>query len=258
MITCRFWGRLGNVLLSSYTCFWYADKVGVPRSEVVFPKSYFRRLHGLDAVYGEDAVEYLEQNKAILSAIWDHLLPEPAYWNAFKVNKPERLTNTDSDLLNVFFTYLVWHLPQSEKDVELFRELFLFDRDGVKQANGQYFSNDLSNIAFHVRRTDYAIHKKGMYLESLERVQERLNPLTGCNIVCFSDDPEWCQGNLVAPKDSRWTIKPANLDEPACNDMMLMACFDDINSTSHSTYSYCAKLLNRNVKEIPMLDFQKG
>jgi hypothetical protein len=246
MITTTYGGRLGNLLLEMYTCVWYARKQNIPNSEVMF-SSIYRRDGSL-----EPDDNYIETNKPIFENISHFLVKADEYDTELEKQKPEmaglqRALRSNSK--NVVFPKYTYHYPADIADRSLFQDLFSVNSiiEEQLESHREYFSKK-DPVALHVRRTDYATFKDGQLLETAQCINKKLDRYKGCTVVVFSDDIAWCRENL---SNEKCEFLFHECQSPAYKDMILMSLFGSIESNAHSSYSYCAKLLDKNIKSLP-------
>lgn len=258
LVTATFAGQLGNVMLSVYTCFWYARKKGIPFDRVLFNRSYV--FHG--KVNRSD--DYIADNMPIFRNIKDNFLRDDEYQSETGsrdldvVGVETRKKIYDDDIKEfgnaVRICKYVWHFPQNDEDRKLFMQLFNVKEEMGRQREKYKDEFDpSSSVALHVRRTDYATFKHGVYMETAEDILKKLEGHEGETVVVFSDDIEWCRDNIASEKCNIVFHDP----QPApYEDMVLMSLFKDIESNMFSTYSYCARLMDENISELPEKEFK--
>ena len=246
MITTTYGGRLGNLLLEMYTCFWYAQRQRIPVSEVMLP-SVYSRCGSL-----EPDENYIKTNEPIFKNVAVNFVQKDLYSIALEKQRPGK-TSLQSALKsgskNVLFPKYTYHYPENDADRTLFQDLFSV-REVIEEQRRMYshYLDKNNSVALHVRRTDYATFKDGQLLETTDDIMKKLGRHAGCTVVVFSDDIDWCRYNL---KNTKCSMLFHECQAPAYKDMVLMSLFDTIESNEHSSYSYCAKLLNKNIKELP-------
>jgi len=244
LVTVDLGGRLGNIMLSIYTCFWYAKTHGMPEDVVKINENYIRT--GLAG----DLPEYFKMNMPIFSNVRKHIIPEEQYNKEVQVadvtmlNTPTRSVDSIDALDRVCFPKYVWHYPKTGSDREQFCKLFRVPEleDELRKKYPEYFKN--KNVALHVRRTDFQWYANGKYMEDTASIVKKLDAHAGKTVVVFSDDIDWCKNNITSDKCN---IIFHESQTPDCMDMVLMSLFDCIESNPYSTFSYCAKLLNKNL-----------
>lgn len=251
MITTSFNGRLGNVLLEVYACFWLSKK---KNDKYVVLNAEYDRTGRVDP-----STDYIGDNLPMFENIKDCLVAGETYKEIVHKNKPALFKPAFKTLLseedvanvpdNVNLVKNTYRYPENAEDVKLFRQLFTVDKLISEQRlkYAEYFNNK-QNIAAHIRRTDYEQFEDGKWLESSSDINNKLDKYNGCTIVVFSDDTAWCRDNIKS--HDNYIIFHENQLKPY-EDLVLMSLFSNIESNPKSSYSYCAKLLNKNIVEIP-------
>lgn len=100
-------------------------------------------------------------------------------------------------------------------------------------------------VSLHVRRGDYVNLQQYHPLCTIEYYQEALKSLSGCDIVCFSDDIQWCKNNLNRISQSIFYCESNN----PYIDMCLMSMCDH-NIIANSSFSWWGAWLNKNPDKI--------
>lgn len=96
-------------------------------------------------------------------------------------------------------------------------------------------------VAMHVRRGDYVNLQNFHPLCELKYYHEALNNFKDCDIICVSDDIEWCKNNFK-------NIDNINFCDSASSpyvDLCLMSICDH-NIIANSSFSWWAAYLNKN------------
>lgn len=248
VITCNFGGQLGNVMFSVYTCLWYADRIGADPASVVFDRSYGVKGHA----------DYIGRNAGIFENVMGHFMDHDEYAKtvcapvvASDAEENRALKFADGAWIppfgrNVRIAKCVWHFPQSAEDRRIFTDAFTVKRlvdEQLERYSGKY---DMPNsTAIHVRRTDFLTHHGGRYVQSGETVQSKIDSSCTEKVVVFSDDIRWCRENL---RQGGHDLVFHDPQEPDFKDMVLMSLFKDVKCNPASTYSYCARILDGNIK----------
>jgi len=133
---------------------------------------------------------------------------------------------------------------------ELIRETFRMP-DDVEFSLKKRFNTELEGepVAIHVRRGDYLqkpqfhpVQPAEYYLEGLKMITERI-PVK--RVLCFSDDPDWCERHL-APFDHR--ISVIRLDDEYSAFALMSLCRHHV--ISNSTFSWWAAWLAAHSNQI--------
>ena len=259
MVSCRFGGQLGNVMLEIYGVFYYAQKHGIDFSEVVFNRRYDVANQDVDKVWHYD---YINSNAEMFANISSHFIDDVEYAKIpfYECQQKHILHGDDIDPhshQHICFKKFDFHFPQDDAQRQLFCKLFKVDalRRHVLAKFPQYDIQD--SCAVHVRRTDFKTFKDGRHLQTAQQVVHSIEAFIAQHkiykFVVFSDDIEWCEQNIKPRNAKLFFAKEHGKDY---EDMVLMSLAKDIMSGT-SSFSYCAKLLNENIplKKIKPLQY---
>lgn len=252
MISCRFGGQLGNVMLEIYGVFHYAMTHHIDFSDVVFNRHY--------DVQNQDIVKimhanYIEENIRIFSNIKSHFIDESEYNKIpFLFCEQKHILHGDdidpNDHQHICFRKFDFHFPKTEDERTLFCKLFNV-KDLKEDVSKKYSSSyDIEkSCAVHVRRTDFKVFKNGKHLESIDQILDKITSFikesNANNFVVFSDDIEWCEQNIILPNVNMSFHKNNSKDY---EDLILMSLMKKGILSGISSFSYCAKLLNSNIE----------
>lgn len=100
-------------------------------------------------------------------------------------------------------------------------------------------------VSLHVRRGDYVNLQQYHPLCSMEYYEKSLKNLDECDIICFSDDIEWCKNNLSHISRDIFYCESNN----RYIDMCLMSMCDH-NIIANSSFSWWGAWLNKNPDKI--------
>ena len=248
MVTCKFIGRLGNIMLEIYNVFLYAKQKNMSINSIVFDKQYIgsginpNKYKKVSPFFRVE--NYIEFNKEILANVYSHFIDHSRYEalakNCRSVKYFEALVDEnckDNVMLNV---------PSSIRtfDKELFKSLF-YVKPLVQKCIAK--KPDLpQRIAIHVRRTDYAQYQDGKYLLTEKQVNDVVQQFTEegeRKFSIFSDDIEWCKQSI---KTNRLDVVFYQPNVKSYYDMVMMSlCKKIYRNGGHSTFSYVAELLSK-------------
>lgn len=162
----------------------------------------------------------------------------------------EKLFNECPDWVNIqgFF--------QSEKYFKHIRDQLLIDfefHDNIFEPAKQVVSNWNKPIALHVRRTDYVTNPNHTTLD-LNYYKKSLDYFDDdCEIIIFSDDPEWCMKQKLFESD-RFLVSET---KDNYLDLCLMTlCSGHI--IANSSFSWWGAWLSNNQKVIAPSGWFKG
>lgn len=129
---------------------------------------------------------------------------------------------------------------------ELLRD-FTFKNNILKEADSllNSFKKNQPLASLHVRRGDYVNLQNFHPLCEISYYENSIKELPSCDIVCFSDDIEWCEKNLSHISKNIYFSK--NKDPYV--DLCLMSMCDH-NIIANSSYSWWAAWLNKNNEKI--------
>jgi hypothetical protein len=145
---------------------------------------------------------------------------------------------------------------QSEKYFKHIRDQLLIDfefHDSIMEPAKHAVSNWNNPIALHVRRTDYITNANHTIL-SLDYYQKALDYFNDdCEIIIFSDDPQWCLQQKLFDSD-RFLVSETNNNYL---DLCLMTlCSGHI--IANSSFSWWGAWLSNSEKVIAPFDWFKG
>lgn len=251
MITCKFGGQLGNIMLEIFGVFWYVKKHNLPFSDVVFNKDYCVATQENIPVVHND---YITNNMPILINIAQHFISRNDIKNMqfFECQEKHILHGNDIDptkFKNISFRQFDFRFPHTEDERHLFNSLFYVQSlvDSLKRKFNCKFSFNES-CAVHVRRTDFKNFHDGKFIQSPSQIAKKITnhslQIPTKTYVIFSDDIEWCKQNL-----SKLGVNVVfnDLKLHGYEDIMLMSMMKCGIIGNNSSFSYCAQLLNNNI-----------
>lgn len=258
LLTCRFEGRLGNIVLEIYSLFLFARANRIPFDNVKLNLHYSHGIGTLDpnTLERHPIEDYISYCKDVVLTdfLRPHFIEDSEWKKLFKNTKETSFKDSQHALHNgarlIVMKPYQWNRIETPQDLQLFRTVFNISqqtKDQIKTKYAKYFSSSVPAYAVHVRRTDYKLFNKGKYLQSKQSILASMPFIGKSNVayVVFSDDIAWCKANIVGENVQ---YHPTG---DAAEDLLLMSCFDEIISGQNSTYAYVAKLLDTNIKKIP-------
>lgn len=245
MITAKFVGRLGNLILQIYNVFKYVQDKNLD-VKVIFNKKYigsginpgkYKKISPFFRV--ED---YFEVNKEIFSNIWECFVDDSIYSSITSDYK--EITLEDAYKLDNNIDNIILKCPSAVRnfDKELFKKLYYIP--SLIQKNAKKYKDIAERVALHIRRMDYAEYKDGAYLLTKDQIDDVISKYLkdGDNkFIVFSDDIEWCKQNISNSKIDIIFHEP---DVKSYNDLVLMSlCKKIFRNNGHSTFSFVAQLM---------------
>lgn len=227
-VTCNLKGRLGNQLFEIAAALGVSAKCG---HEPIFSESVIahHRMAFARLPVREPTQDFLEIGDAKNIGFNDRIFEFPTY--------------------NIRIVGFMQSERYFEHCTELIRDMFAMD-ENVRRKLQEKFGGILATrpIAIHVRRGDYLskpqyhpIQPAEYYLRSIQLMEESVEAK---HVLCFSDDPRWCQENLTT-RDNRIQVITG---QSAYEDMALMSlCAHHV--LSNSTFSWWGAWLANPVNQ---------
>lgn len=251
MLTCRFGGQLGNIMLEMFGVFWYAKKHNLPFSNVVFNENYTVATQEDVPIVHDD---YITNNMPILQNIAQHFIPCNDIKNIqfFECQEKHILHGDDIDpakFKNISFRQFDFRFPHTDDERHMFNELFYVPSlvDSLKKRFSNKFNFENSAVV-HVRRTDFKNFHNGKFIQSPEQIARKIAnhsiQMPTKTYVVFSDDIEWCKQNLSKLNAN---VVFNDLGLHIYEDMALMSMMKCGIIGNNSSFSYCAQLLNNSM-----------
>ena len=220
------YGRLGNILFSIATVFYYCKKHNIDYSNICFnADSLSIHTH-----------KYLDN---ILINVKKYFVDKDK-WLELTKNNIDGVYSKYKDIkhLNISFTDWSWLDFSEEKFIaELFYNEKVF-HDVINNIPTHYLDYK-DRIAVHVRRTDFKEFNKGSCLLSKDEILNTINNNDNKYFI-FTDDIDWCKDNFK--KDNCIVIDNYLTD---WESMILMSYCKDIVYNRGSTYSYFSLIIKK-------------
>lgn len=149
----------------------------------------------------------------------------------------ELLENNERIHLDKFGFWDKKYYITNKNDLDLFGELF-YDKELYDKVISKSNINHKEYVAVHIRRTDFKRHFRGLFLQDVQKITERISKYK--NVLIFTDDKQWFIDNIK--KDNCILFNDDGL-EPYEVFINMCMC-SNVDYHSGSTYSQCAKYMN--------------
>ena len=226
----KMYSRLGNIILSIATVFYYCKKHNINYNNICFNSD----------MLSEYCYKYLDN---ILENVKKYFVDKDKWIELTKGNLDMYYYDNIEKHTNVNFSSWNWLNPNNDIFVgELFYNKKLFE-NVVKKLPNKYLDYK-DRIAIHVRRTDYL----KVFSSRVFKPEEIQNILSNKDnkYFIFTDDIDWCK-NISGNYNNTVVI---DNDLTDWESMILMSYCKDIICNKGSTFSRCALHFNKYLKSI--------
>lgn len=263
IIECVLHGRIGNIILSIFSVYYFCIKNNIPVKNIKISSTYdFINMTGkcvdrnymknINMLFDNNIIQLVDQTelfrrKEKAKAFGKHIaLSFNANMTAFNIFDHISMTtlkNIDYIEFNYFdVTYNNSKFYQNDFIAsQLFRLLFL-----KYELFDQYIKNIRQNtLGYSIRRGDFlsltpqCIYTNEQIINELIAYHDKYNPET---ILIFSDDIKYCK-KLLVNYINRYNIKFYNRQNDYIDLIMLSLC-KFVEGNRFSTFVQCAKIIN--------------
>jgi len=226
------YGRLGNILFSIYTTFYYCYNRNISYDNIIFCK---------DMLSPNYTSKYLDN---ILINVKKYFVKKDYFLEKTKNNKKVKFNNNLNDLDNITFIDYNWYYPI---DIVFFNDLFynkeLFN--SVLNVLNDKYKSFKDKIAIHIRRGDFVTNEYfSKYVLDIDTINKIVEDYNG-DCIIFSDDISWCKENIT---NNKCIFVDDDLND--WQSLILMSCCKEVKDNSGSTFSYIAKIFNTKYNNI--------
>ncbi len=238
-------GRLGNLMMLVAMTHIYASRRGIPVANVFFKRSVNTRDGWVNeqGEKGRVLTDYLSKNRDVFVPIWGSMLDDDTFNMVSRTPGVVVFNNNviNNTIIREFAKYI------RKDNTGIMSSLFYDENTFMRHINDfpEYYSQE--SVALHVRLTDFKFLKTASRNPKVD-ADRLIGQCAGKTVVVFSDDIDWCKGNLDPPVGGRIIFH----DKPGapCDDLILMSCFRTVLQTEEiSTYSLIAKLLSEDLQK---------